>query len=85
MFLPVSVCLSVHLLPTYLKTWWTYLNFILRVWSLIQEEELIQFWLRYDSRWLTDRFATLQNPFLIHNCGLDKDIDLKIGVYVDCT
>ena len=54
LFVCRSVCLFVHLLPTYLKNQWTYFNLLLQERSLIQGEELINFWSRSNPRWLPD-------------------------------
>jgi len=67
MFLPASVCLSVCLLPKYLRNRWRYFNFVLQVESFMGEEELIIFWLRSDP---TDR-RICPKPIFGHKSVLD--------------
>jgi len=81
MFLPVSVCLFVCLLPKYLKNCWRYFNFFIQVQSFMEEEELINFWLRSDSRWPTDHRICLK-PIFAHKSVLDWDIDFIFCVWV---
>jgi len=48
------VKILIKIVPKYLKHWSRYFNFISQQESPIRGEELIKFWLRSDSRWLTD-------------------------------
>ena len=76
LFLPASVCLFVCLSVCYqniLRTDRHIFIFFYRNCSSYKGEELIKFWSRSN---LNGRLTamSIQNPFLGHNMGLDKDI-----------